>query len=94
MSTDLNTLISPDLPWRKREVALSKAFPQRQDTLLAVLDAPSPEHANEAARRLQSALQAQSGYFADVRSLETSDFFAREGLCICRRPMFRRARPR
>jgi len=80
MSTDLNTLISPDLPWRKREIALSKAFPQRQDTLLAVLDAPSPEHANEAARRLQTALQAQDAHFAEVRSLETSDFFARQGL--------------
>ncbi len=80
MSTDLNTLISQDLPWRKREMALSKAFPQRQDTLLAVLDAPSPEHANEAARGLQAALQAQTEHFSDVRSLETSDFFARQGL--------------
>ncbi|MCW2286133.1 hopanoid biosynthesis associated RND transporter like protein HpnN [Rhodoblastus acidophilus] len=80
MSTDLNTLISPDLPWRKREMALSKAFPQRQDTLLAVLDAPSPEHANAAARGLQAALQAQPAHFSDVRSLETSEFFARQGL--------------
>jgi hypothetical protein len=80
MSTDLNTLISPDLPWRQREIALSKAFPQRQDVLLAVLDAPSPEHANQAARALQATLQRQDQTFEQVRSLETSDFFTREGL--------------
>jgi hopanoid biosynthesis associated RND transporter like protein HpnN len=80
MSTDLNRLISPDLPWRQREIALSQAFPQRQNTLLAVLDAPSPEHANAATRRLQAALQAQPAFFREARSLETSDFFAREGL--------------
>ncbi|MCW2315200.1 hopanoid biosynthesis associated RND transporter like protein HpnN [Rhodoblastus acidophilus] len=80
MSTDLNTLIAQDLPWRQREIALSKAFPQRQDMLLAVLDAPSPEHANAAARKLQAALQSQTGHFKAVRSLETSDYFAREGL--------------
>jgi len=80
MSTDLNTLIAQDLPWRQREIALSKAFPQRQDMLLAVLDAPSPEHANAAARKLQTALQSQTAHFKTVRSLETSDYFAREGL--------------
>jgi hopanoid biosynthesis associated RND transporter like protein HpnN len=80
MSTDLNKLISADLPWRQREIALSKAFPQRQDTLLAVLDAPSPEHANQAARALQAALATQDQTIIQVRALETSDFFAREGL--------------
>ncbi|MBB4197135.1 hypothetical protein CCR94_13955 [Rhodoblastus sphagnicola] len=86
MSTDLNTLIAQDLPWRQREIALSKSFPQRQDMLLAVLDAPSPEHANAAARKLQAALQTQSEHFKDVRSLETSDFFAREGLLYLPKP--------
>jgi hopanoid biosynthesis associated RND transporter like protein HpnN len=80
LSTDLNKLISPDLPWRKREIALSQAFPQRQDMLVAVLDAPSPEHANAAARRLEAALRRDRARFSDVRALETSEFFAREGL--------------
>src|SRR5437879_1854936 len=28
INTDINTLISPDLPWRQRELAFEKAFPQ------------------------------------------------------------------
>ena len=80
LSTDLNKLISPDLPWRKREIALSQTFPQRQDMLVAVLDAPGSEHANAAARRLEAALRSDGAHFSGVRSLETSAFFAREGL--------------
>ncbi len=80
MSTDINRLISPDLPWRQREIAMAEAFPQRRDALLAVLDAPTPDVANRAARALQAALEAQPDIFPDVRCVEASDFFRREGL--------------
>ncbi len=80
ITTDLNKLINPDLPWRQREIALSEAFPQRDNTLLAVLDAPSPELATEGALKLTSALRAKPAYFSDVSSLETSAFFRRNGL--------------
>jgi hypothetical protein len=29
IDTDINRLISPDLPWRRQELAFSRAFPQR-----------------------------------------------------------------
>jgi hypothetical protein len=80
ISTDLNKLISADLPWRQREIALGKAFPQRDNMILAVLDAPSPELATQAAFDLQQALASQSQYFAGARSIEAGDFFRREGL--------------
>jgi hopanoid biosynthesis associated RND transporter like protein HpnN len=80
ISTDLNKLISADLPWRQREIALGKAFPQRDNMILAVLDAPSPELATQAALDLQRALASQSQFFAGARSIEASDFFRREGL--------------
>jgi hopanoid biosynthesis associated RND transporter like protein HpnN len=80
ISTDLNKLISADLPWRQREIALGKAFPQRDNMILAVLDAPSPELATQAALDLQQALASQSQFFAGARSIEASDFFRREGL--------------
>lgn len=80
ISTDLSQLISPNLPWRQREIALNKAFPQRTDLILAVLDAPSPDLANQAARRLVKALTAQKKFFHSARSLEASEFFRREGL--------------
>ncbi|HUO55060.1 MAG TPA: MMPL family transporter [Rhodoblastus sp.] len=80
ISTDLNKLINPDLPWRQREIALGEAFPQRANAILAVLDASSPEAATKGALALVAALKPQTKYFEDVTSLETSDFFRREGL--------------
>ena len=44
INTDINTLISPDLPWRQaRNLAFEKAFPQHLHSILAVVDAPTPE---------------------------------------------------
>ena len=80
MSTDLNKLINPDLPWRQREIALGQAFPQRDNMLLAVLDGPSPELATKGALALVAALKPQAALIAEARSLETSDFFRRDGL--------------
>ncbi len=80
ISTDLNRLISPDLPWRQREIALGQAFPQRADTILAVLDAPNPDSANQTARVLEAALASQTAFFQSALCLEASDFFRREGL--------------
>ena len=80
ISTDLNRLISPDLPWRQREIALGQAFPQRADTILAVLDAPNPDSANQAARALEAALAEQKTFFQSALCLEAGEFFRREGL--------------
>ena len=80
ITTDLNKLINPHLPWRQREIALGRAFPQREDMMLAVLDGPSPELATKGALSLIEALKPQTGMIANVRSLETSDFFRRNGL--------------
>ncbi len=86
ISTDLNRLISTDLPWRQREIALDKAFPQRADTILAVLDAENPDVANEAARALEAALTPQKAFFQSAHCLEASDFFRREGLLFLPMP--------
>src|SRR5437868_12532553 len=47
INTDINTLISRDLPWRQREIAFDKAFPQHLRSILVVLDAPTPELATD-----------------------------------------------
>ena len=80
ISTDLNRLISPDLPWRQREIVLGEAFPQRSDMILGVLDAANPDVANKAALELEQALRPQKQFFSGVNCLEASDFFRREGL--------------
>src|SRR5260370_25990595 len=42
IDTDIGKLISPDLPWRQRELAFMKVFPQRLETIFVVVDAPTP----------------------------------------------------
>src|SRR4029079_18278939 len=56
ISTDINRLISPDLPWRQRETAYEKAFPGPFTSILVVVDAPTPELAAEATRSLTARL--------------------------------------
>ena len=41
IDADVNKLISKDLPWRQREVAFDKSFPPKEETILAVVDAPT-----------------------------------------------------
>src|SRR5437763_16188845 len=48
INTDINTLLSQDLPWRQRELAFERAFPQHLRSILVVLDAPTPELATQA----------------------------------------------
>ena len=43
INTDVEKLISQDLPWHARQVALTKAFPQKG--ISAVVTAPTPENA-------------------------------------------------
>ena len=52
MTTDTAELISPELPYRQREIALNAAFPQNQDMTVVVLDGATPELAELGAARL------------------------------------------
>ena len=42
IDTDINKLISKDLPWRQREAAFEREFPGNFQSTLAVVDAPTP----------------------------------------------------
>lgn len=80
INTDINSLISPDLSWRKKEAAFSKAFP-RYDLLLAVVSAPTPELADQATSLLTQALSKRSDRFASVSRRPADDgYFEHEGL--------------
>ena len=79
INTDINTLISPDLDWRKRDQAFEKAFDQDR-MILAVVDAPSPEFASAAAAELLKKLAPDTRNFDSVRSLDSGEFFEKNGL--------------
>jgi hopanoid biosynthesis associated RND transporter like protein HpnN len=59
IDTDTNHLFSPKLSWQQNEAALYKAFPQLQDIIVAVIDAKTPEQADDAAAQLYKALQGK-----------------------------------
>lgn len=80
INTDVATLISPDLDWRKREIAFENAFPGRNDTILAVVEAPTPELARSAASALESKLLPQTDKFIWVRRPDAGPFFETHGL--------------
>ena len=78
MTTDINQLISPNIPWRQREAALEKAFPQFE-TIVAVIDAPTPELADEATNALVARLSRQKALFPSIEQLKGGSFFAQNG---------------
>src|ERR1700743_2819371 len=45
ITTDSNKLLSSSLPWRQQEVRLDRAFPQRIDRIVTVIEATTPEGA-------------------------------------------------
>src|ERR1700733_6927559 len=57
INTDIDTLISHDLPWRQREVAFEKAFPQHLRSILVVVEAPTPELTTQATAALVDRLK-------------------------------------
>ena len=81
INTDINTLISPDLPWRQREIAFEKAFPQHLHSILAVVEAPTPELASQADDRAgRSGSSATRSTSSSVTQPGGGEFFRRNGL--------------
>jgi hypothetical protein len=79
MTTDINKLISTDIPWRQREAAIEKAFPQF-DLIVAVVDAPTTELASQAGAALVQRLEKQPDRVKSVTQPGGGTFFSRHGL--------------
>ena len=86
MTTDVNQLISPNMPWRQREAAMEKAFPQ-YDTITAVINAPTPELVDEATGALAQRLSQQKDLFRAIVQPKGGSFFAQNGLLFERPPI-------
>jgi hopanoid biosynthesis associated RND transporter like protein HpnN len=78
MTTDINKLISSEMPWRQREAAFEKAFPQ-YELIVAVIDAATPELADEATGALVQKLAQQKDLFRSVQQPKGGAFFAQNG---------------
>src|SRR5713226_6028270 len=78
IKTDINELISKQLPWTQRATEYMAAFPQRE--ILAVVDAPTPELVEQAATKLAEVLQGRPDVIRAVRQPQSGSFFERNGL--------------
>src|SRR5215510_1922601 len=79
INSDINTLLSPKLEWRKREIAFERAF-GRFELIVVVVQAPTPELTNEATSALTQALAQNKERFRMVTRAGGGDFFVRHGL--------------
>jgi hopanoid biosynthesis associated RND transporter like protein HpnN len=78
ITTDINQLISTTIPWRQRELAFEKAFPQ-YELIAAVIDAPTPELADEATGDLVQRLSQQKDLIRSIEQPKGGPFFAQNG---------------
>ncbi|MGA7997300.1 MAG: MMPL family transporter, partial [Bradyrhizobium sp.] len=76
---DINTLISANLDWRKRDNQFGEAF-DRDRTILAVVEAPTPELTSAAAKALAERLSGDKKNFESVEPLGSGEFFEKNGL--------------
>jgi uncharacterized protein len=79
MTTDTAALVSSKLPWRVRQAAFDRAFPQN-GSVVVVVDGQTPELSEAAAARLAASLSAQTKWFHSVQRPESGPFWQHEGL--------------
>ncbi|HQR10192.1 MAG TPA: MMPL family transporter [Casimicrobiaceae bacterium] len=80
IDTNTATLISPDLPWRQREIDFARTFPQRVAVIAVVVDGTSPELAEQATSALAKRLAGKSGAILGLRRPDGGPFFNKAGL--------------
>ena len=80
VSTDTDKLFRVTLPWRQRQIAFERAFPQFKNQLVAVIDARIPEEADATAAALAAQLRADPAHFRTVSQPDASPYLRRNGL--------------
>ncbi len=82
INTDVERLIDPKEPWRQDEIAFEKAFPQRSNLIVAVIDGQTPEETEEAASSLTRALSERKNLIETVYRPDGGPFFQKNGLLL------------
>jgi hopanoid biosynthesis associated RND transporter like protein HpnN len=78
INTDINNLISKDVPWRQREITFGQRLPTNERTIVAIVDAPTPELATLARAALVDELSADKTLFETI--LQRDAALVRSGL--------------
>ncbi len=80
INTNTNDFLSAKLPWRQRLAELDKAFPQRNDDIIVVIDGKTPELAEAAAQKLSARLTTRPDLFESVTRPDSGPYFDQVGL--------------
>jgi hopanoid biosynthesis associated RND transporter like protein HpnN len=80
ITTDTNEFISASLPWRQRLAAFNKAFPQRDDNIVVVIDGASPELAEAAAAQITDKMRGKPDLYSFVERPDGGPYFNKNGL--------------
>ncbi|MGB0515081.1 MAG: hypothetical protein ACPGJE_09600, partial [Wenzhouxiangellaceae bacterium] len=80
VNSDTVEMLDEELPFRQTWSRFREQFPNLDSTLLAVIEAPTPEQAAQAAERLKRALDRRPDIARGVTWAAGSDFFAENGL--------------
>jgi hypothetical protein len=80
VDTDIERMLPSNVAWRQNERALDEAFPQNNNLLVAVIDARTPDLAEQAAGELADKMRAEPQLFTHVRQPDGGRFFDRNGL--------------
>jgi hopanoid biosynthesis associated RND transporter like protein HpnN len=79
IDTDTGNMFSASLPWRQREIAYDRAFPQDNDLIVAVVRGATPEETEGAATHLAAAL-AHVPSIRAVRRPDAGAWFHQTGM--------------
>ncbi len=82
INTDVERLIDPKEPWRQDEIAFEKAFPQRSNLIVAVINGQTPEETEEAASALTRTLSERKNLIETVYRPDGGPFFDKNGLLL------------
>jgi uncharacterized protein len=80
INTNTNDFLSAKLPWRQRLAELDRAFPQRHDDIVVVIDGKTPELTEMAAQKLLARLSPRKDLFENVTRPDSGPYFDEVGL--------------
>jgi uncharacterized protein len=80
IDTNIQRILSPNLPWRQNEMAYQKAFPSYATMILAVIDAPTAELAQTATESLKTRLRQRPNEITSAEETGGGRFFRQNGL--------------
>ncbi|MFH7811272.1 MULTISPECIES: MMPL family transporter [Acetobacter] len=80
VTTDTSKMLSPRLQWKQRSDEMARLFPQKENLLVAVVEADLPEEGQETARKLAEKLAADHKHFAFANRPDANPYLERNGL--------------